>query len=117
MPAAHSLADAYNEPAKAREVIRQAIDDPANQDRVRMAVVTLFADAFNEKDLALRALERSVIQLKNTQALWFPYRAGMRNDPAFKALLRATGLADYFRTSGNWGDFCKPVGADDFECR
>jgi hypothetical protein len=25
-------------------------------------------------------------------------------------------FVDYFRASGNWGDFCKPVGKDDFEC-
>ena len=117
MPVSHALATTYNDRAKSREVIRKAIDDPANQDRVRMVVVTFFADAFNEKDLALRALERSVIDLKYTGALWFPYRTDTRADPAFKALVRATGLADYFRASGNWNDFCKPVAADDFECR
>ena len=23
---------------------------------------------------------------------------------------------EYWRESGNWGDYCRPVGADDFEC-
>jgi TolB-like protein len=39
-----------------------------------------------------------------------------RADPRFKQLVRGLGLVDYFRASGNWGDFCKPVGKDDFEC-
>jgi len=26
-------------------------------------------------------------------------------------------IDDYWRETGKWGDFCKPVGADDFECR
>jgi len=25
-------------------------------------------------------------------------------------------LYDYWRATGNWGDHCRPVGADDFEC-
>ncbi len=42
--------------------------------------------------------------------IWLPYDPGMRTDARFKVLLRDLGLADYFRASGNWGDFCKPVG-------
>ncbi len=26
------------------------------------------------------------------------------------------GLVDYWRQSGNWGDMCRPLGEDDFEC-
>jgi TolB-like protein len=116
MEVSHALAENHTRPEKVREIISQAIDDRANQDRVRMAVITLYADAFKHRDLALLALERSVINMRNTTPLWFAYRPGLRADPRYKALLRATGLVDYFRASGNWGDFCKPVGADDFEC-
>jgi len=49
--------------------------------------------------------------------LWLPNLSGLRSDPRFKETLRATGLVDYFRSSGKWGDFCKPAGVDDFECR
>jgi hypothetical protein len=44
-------------------------------------------------------------------------RQGLRANPRFKDLLRQLGLVDYFRASGNWGDFCKPLGTEDFECR
>ena len=36
--------------------------------------------------------------------------------PPLAPELREVGLVDYYRASGNWGDFCKPVGEDDFEC-
>jgi hypothetical protein len=48
--------------------------------------------------------------------LWNPYETGIRADPRFKDILRDLGLVDYFRKSGNWGDFREPVGKDDFEC-
>ena len=32
------------------------------------------------------------------------------------ALMRETGLVDYWRQTGEWGDVCRPVGDDDFEC-
>ncbi len=41
---------------------------------------------------------------------------GLRADPRFKEIVRDVGLVDYWRASGNWGDYCKPVGNDDFEC-
>jgi hypothetical protein len=32
-------------------------------------------------------------------------------------MLRDIGLVQYWRATGNWGDFCRAVGAADFECR
>jgi len=40
----------------------------------------------------------------------------MRRLPGFKDLVSKLGLVDYWRSSGNWGEFCRLVGADDFEC-
>ena len=45
-----------------------------------------------------------------------PDLAALRADPRFRDMLKGLGLAEYFRASGNWGDFCRPVSADDFEC-
>lgn len=35
--------------------------------------------------------------------------------PVFKWLLRDLGIYDYWRRSGKWGDFARPLGEDDFE--
>jgi len=61
---------------------------------------------------------RDHVDLRGTNIgiLWRPYRSDVRSDARFKEILRDLGLVDYFRTSGKWGDFCKPLGADDFEC-
>jgi hypothetical protein len=40
----------------------------------------------------------------------------MRRLPGFKELLRNLGLVRYWRETGNWNDFCRPVSDDDFEC-
>ncbi len=69
------------------------------------------------RDLALAALRRAYDRGSYDYFnLWFPSESGFRTDPKFKAMLRDFGLVDYWRSTGNWGDFCKPVGADDFEC-
>jgi TolB-like protein len=47
--------------------------------------------------------------------IWGPVMSDMRKLPGFKDLAREMGLVDYWRTYG-WGDLCKPVGKDDFEC-
>ncbi|MCH8336826.1 MAG: hypothetical protein IIC61_13190 [Proteobacteria bacterium] len=49
-------------------------------------------------------------------AIWRPIHKEMRRLPGFKDLVQNVGLVDYWRSTGNWGDFCKPIGDDDFEC-
>jgi TolB-like protein/Tfp pilus assembly protein PilF len=47
--------------------------------------------------------------------IWIPAFQPVRNEPRFLNLLRAMKLPEYWRVAG-WGDFCRPKGADDFEC-
>jgi TolB-like protein/tetratricopeptide (TPR) repeat protein len=98
--------------------IREALKDPSNQDTTRLGVVGQFADHFGDRDVALAAFRRSMVDLPTIDfsLLWNPYETGLRTDPRFKDILRELGLVDYFRKSGNWGDFCKPVSEDDFKC-
>jgi len=47
--------------------------------------------------------------------IWTPSLQPVRNEPRFLDLLRAMKLPEYWRVAG-WGDFCRPKGANDFEC-
>jgi TolB-like protein len=98
--------------------IREAFKDPTNQDPTRIGVVGEYADHFGDKDTALAAMRRALVELHGIDfiGLWQPNETGLRSDPRFKDVLHELGLVDYFRKSGTWGDFCKPVGKDDFEC-
>jgi TolB-like protein len=78
------------------------------------------ADALGDADLALADLRRMLSgRSQNYEDYWVlwtaPYSA-MRTLPGYKALMRETGLADYWRQTGDWGDVCRPTGEDDFEC-
>jgi tetratricopeptide (TPR) repeat protein len=98
--------------------IREALGDPANQNISRLNRIVRYADHFGDRDVALVALRRQFIDHKSAyySYLWDPFETHLRADPRFKQILRDIGLVDYFRASGRWNDFCKPVGADDFEC-
>jgi adenylate cyclase len=54
--------------------------------------------------------------IRSGESLWFPDYAAYRKTADFKKLVTALGLPAYWRKHG-WGDFCKPVGQSDFECR
>jgi tetratricopeptide (TPR) repeat protein len=81
----------------------------------------VLADALGDRDLAFSALR---VHLNATRgkftgawyAPWLLVHSGARADPRFKELMREGGLADFWRQSGKWPDFCGPVGEDDFEC-
>ena len=114
-----SFASKFGDEAAACAVIREAFEDPVNQEALRMSVISILAGMFGDRDMVLAALRRALINHNGFMAdvnIWLPYDPGMRTDARFKVLLRDLGLADYFRASGNWGDFCKPIGKDDFEC-
>ncbi len=110
------LPDLLTDVEAARRAIRRAFDDPASQDPSRLWVISVYADHFGDGDLAFAALERCC-ELRSTlvYGYWTPFETGLRQDTRFKKLIRNLGLYDYWRASGHWGDFARPVGDDDFE--
>jgi TolB-like protein len=110
-----------NAPAAVRELHRLINEPSIQRDLYSMAALAQWAAYFGDNALALDALLRTTRSDTGVGAwgfsLWRPVNKGVRRLPGFKALLRDQGFVDYWRKSGNWGEFCKPVGADDFECR
>jgi TolB-like protein/DNA-binding winged helix-turn-helix (wHTH) protein len=84
------------------------------------------ADALGDAELAAAALRKtleSTAGFKEHTMPQYPYvlfwnapYSGVRAHPEFKQLLIEAGVADYWRQTGQWGDGCGPVGADDFRC-
>ncbi len=112
-----SVVEKINSIAEARAFMRRIFDDPANQEAFRMAIVAYYASAIGDTDLAMSAMRRGVVEMGGGLAnFWVACTPETRNDPRFKQMLRDTGLIGFFRTSGQWNDFCEPVGKDDFRC-
>ena len=75
----------------------------------------ILADTLGDRDLALSALRTLLTRTRGeVTGAWFtPWllvHSGARADPRFKELMREAGLADFWRQSGKWPDFCGPVG-------
>jgi TolB-like protein len=100
--------------------IRTALSDSST--RADWHMLMAFADHFGDRDLTFALLRKQVVDpawhtpFWAGYALWFPFKTGLRADARFKALVRDIGLVDFWRKSGNWGDFCQPMGNEDFEC-
>lgn len=73
----------------------------------------------NELALSIHvdATRSSSIDMFGSFSIWQNYLSGMRQLEGFKEMAAESGLVDYWRTTGEWGDFCRPLeGSDDFEC-
>ncbi len=95
--------------------LRQVQGDPANQG-YRQYAIALWAARHGDTALATAALRRYVSHPPgHIAAIWARSLGSVRRTPAFKEIVRDLGLIDYWRRSGKWGDFARPLGDDDFE--
>lgn len=103
-----------------RKVQQDAAQGGLTGDVYRAASIAQQAAYQGDNALALRALSAMFNQNFNFETIgWVPWRPMMRDlrtQPGFKDLVRDVGFVDYWRATGDWGDFCKPVGETDFEC-
>jgi hypothetical protein len=67
-------------------------------------------------ELAFENMRESLNDFTELPAIWHPIHRDIRQLPVFKTYIHEIGLYDYWRASGEWADFCRPVGDDDFEC-
>jgi hypothetical protein len=108
-----------DDPALALTELQSYLDDPKSMtSSVVVMTIAAWAAYFSDPELALRAIQGLPPLVANAfnWTVWRPIHSEMRRLPGFKVLLSEWGLVDYWRATGNWGDFCRPSGTDDFEC-
>ena len=116
-PFCPALVRALRSPERARAILRELLDSLSKTAPSATYEVALLAAYLGDHELAVDAL-RVFKETRSPafQNVWYPLLADVRKDPRFKDIIRGTGLVDFWRKTGQWSDFCRPLGADDFEC-
>ncbi len=122
------LGQVLDNPEAMLALVRKALTDTHYGGGVERAYMwTSVADALGDADLAMASLRAGMHAQEGFKqgamaqipyvAFWNAPYSTLRAHPDFKKLLIEAGVADYWRQSGHWGDGCRPVGAQDFQCR
>lgn len=108
---------ACNDAKGALEILRAASVEPAYGTAPQQAMLAWWLAYYGDPDAAIAALWRAYVEHSGAGAwLWLPVLAEVRRKPKFKSLVRHLGLVDYWRSTGEWNDFSRPIGTNDFEC-
>jgi predicted Zn-dependent protease len=98
------------DPQQALEELRSYAMDPALPSLIQASLASVAA-MLGDLNLA----EEYVSRFGMLDA-WDSRHSELRKREGFKAWVRSNGLLDYWRASGNWSDFCRPLPENDFEC-
>jgi TolB-like protein/Tfp pilus assembly protein PilF len=113
----HAMQARLDEPRAALAELRRLDADPGfPKYTIAKSVLAYWAAYFGDPAYSLTLLHNVRTDASQAFVLWRPILKDMRRLPAFKDLVRDLGLVTYWRASGNWGDYCRPLGEDDFEC-
>ena len=107
-----------DDPEAALAELRRMLDDPAFASPFTRNIIAIWAVYFGELQLAFTLLREFLLSPNSLNLVFLVWRAiyrDVRRLPQFKELLREVGLVDYWRQTGKWGDFVRPVGDEDFE--
>jgi TolB-like protein/DNA-binding winged helix-turn-helix (wHTH) protein len=116
-PSTTPLLEGLERPPVAIEYLRSRMQGTAEPGLSALELAA-FAAFYGDSDLALQGLRSGLRDLPfNAFFVWRSVYKDARQRPAFKTLLRELHLVDYWRATNNWGEFCRPIGAEDFECR
>jgi TolB-like protein/DNA-binding winged helix-turn-helix (wHTH) protein/Tfp pilus assembly protein PilF len=112
-----SMRSRLGEPQAALAELRRFAEDPGfPKDTSGRAALAYWAAYFGDPEFSLRLLHEVPADPSMAFVLWRLILKDTRRLPGFKDLVRDLGLVEYWRASGNWGEFCRPLGKDDFEC-
>lgn len=113
------MRDRLDDREAAVRALHEKLTDPNGLSPFLKNIVAIWATYWGEHELALELLTEFLTRTQATRNLlflvWREVYRECRKLPAFKVLLIESGLVDYWRESGNWSMFCRPVGDDDFE--
>ena len=111
------MRDHLDDPEAALALLRQTLEREERLGALMRTVIALWAAYFGDTRLALETFDdiRDMPANFIWVVIWRPLFRDMRQLPEFKELLKDLGLVDYWRETGHWGDYVRPVGDDDFE--
>jgi len=117
-PLTTTMQSLLDSPEAARAELHNFYSDPAFDFPLTHSAIAAWASHFDDHEFALK-IHHELFEARRfvVYSIWRYIHKEMRQLPAFKDLARDLGLVDYWRNTGNWGDFCHPLGEDDFECK
>lgn len=125
-PFLRQLSDVLDDRAAMLALARKSLSTPVHGMGGDSEFVMFVADALGDADLTVAAMRKTLESIDGFTEramaqyayvlLWNAPYSTARAHPDFKRLLIETGVADYWRQTGRWGDGCQPVGEDDFQC-
>jgi len=114
-----AMRERLDDPEAALAELERSLTLPEYQSAFQRNIIAIWAAYFGAPDVALELMREFLVQQNNRSLTFLAWRAifrDVRRLPGFKGLLQEIGLVDYWRKTGDWGYFCRPVGHDDFEC-
>jgi tetratricopeptide (TPR) repeat protein len=114
----HVLFALQDAPSDALAHLRKQIESYRDDGAMPPFLAAAWASYYGDGDLAVEGLRAAPASLfARVGTIWDPVFAETRRRVAFKTFLRDFGFVEYWRAQNDWGDFCRPFGDDDFECR
>jgi DNA-binding winged helix-turn-helix (wHTH) protein/Tfp pilus assembly protein PilF len=104
-------------PPLARKNLRRDYDDARMRGtRTDLLPMADFAVFLGDRKLSLEAVFASASS-QNLHGIWRAPLREVRRLPEFEEFVRKVGLVEYWRTTGEWGDFCHDAGNGRVTCR
>jgi TolB-like protein/Tfp pilus assembly protein PilF len=99
-------------------MIREWLASPGFKTRNELSEFALFAGYYGDTDLATRLVREAYLGggWGAYFIMWHAALSETRRTPEFKTFLRELGFVDLWRETGEWNEYCHPIGGDDFEC-